>query len=548
MTPAADEQGSSDRAAIIVTAGAVTDALRDTLASCDEQTLPPARVILVLTGPAGNEDQPVPPRPSLTVLSRPGLSRSAARNEGLAAVSEQFLVFVESGDRLAPEAIRAGLAAFSAHLGAVLVYGAHRYVDRLGHPSSFIRFAPAPEDAHAALLGTGDFIGLAASALFRRDALAQAGGFDPAAEPMDEFDAYLRLSRSGPFASHDMVTAERSQAERRAEAQPAEMLSALRNVVDRDERRCGSPSEREAHKAARRRLSEQYGPLVLKQSLGLSDGDGGARPPLPAETARGLATALRLAPRGSALAAAAKGRKVAAKALQRPFGSVLDSWTPAKGHVRFGDFGRTSPINDNFGIGRGLPVDRHYIEDFLDTNSASIRGHVLEIGGNAYTVRFGGEAITRSDVLHVDCRNSAATLFGDISRPGSLPEAAFDCIVLTQTLHLIEDMASALRHLAGALKPGGSLLVTVPGVSAIDRHEWGDAWLWSLSARALTLLLSHAFGEAFVDVVSYGNVYAACAFLHGLATEELDPGKLAQADPSIPVIVAGRAWRAPDPD
>jgi hypothetical protein len=79
------------------------------------------------------------------------------------------------------------------------------------------------------------------------------------------------------------------------------------------------------------------------------------------------------------------------------------------GSVRFGDHRRLSPISRTFGFDRATPVDRYYIERFLAENAGDIRGRVLEIGDNAYTVRFGGARVERSDIMHVDATNPDAT-------------------------------------------------------------------------------------------------------------------------------------------
>ena len=76
--------------------------------------------------------------------------------------------------------------------------------------------------------------------------------------------------------------------------------------------------------------------------------------------------------------------------------------TPPPGHVRFGDLRRTTPISPDFGYARGGPVDRYYIEGFLDRHAADIHGRVLEIGDASYTHRFGGSRVTQADVLHID--------------------------------------------------------------------------------------------------------------------------------------------------
>ena len=186
-------------------------------------------------------------------------------------------------------------------------------------------------------------------------------------------------------------------------------------------------------------------------------------------------------------------------------------------------------------------MDRRYIEAFLATHSSDIAGRVLEIGDNAYTMRFGGGRVTQSDVLNRYDGHSATTFIGDLADGEVLPSNAFDCILLTQTLHLLFDMPSAVATLWRILRPDGVLLVTVPWVSPIDRGEWGDSWYWSLTPAALRRLFSDRFGEKNVQVSHYGNVYSAIGFLHGLAEHELKAELLDVLDPHCPVIVAARA-------
>jgi SAM-dependent methyltransferase len=156
-------------------------------------------------------------------------------------------------------------------------------------------------------------------------------------------------------------------------------------------------------------------------------------------------------------------------------------------------------------------------------------------------MQYGAARVTHSDILHVSPDNPRATLVGDLSEGTSFPSAMFDCIVLTQTLHLIFDMRKAIATLHRMLKPGGVLLATVPGVSSIDRGEWGSSWYWSLSPVALSRLLEEKFDSANVDVTAYGNVLAAVAFLHGLAEHELSAAELEAHDPQYPMIAAARA-------
>lgn len=217
---------------------------------------------------------------------------------------------------------------------------------------------------------------------------------------------------------------------------------------------------------------------------------------------------------------------------------------PRVGRVRFGDLRRTEPISREFGYDRGLPVDRHYLEGFLERHAADIRGRVLEVGGNEYTRRFGGAAVTRSDVLHVDENNTAATIIGDLAAAPHIPESSFDCIILTQTLQLIFDLHAAVDTLHRILVPGGILLATVPGITQNDNDEWAQQWYWSFTDLSVRRLFEARFPCNHVETESWGNVLTSTAFLHGLAVEELDPPELGIRDPQYPLLITLRARKA----
>ena len=216
------------------------------------------------------------------------------------------------------------------------------------------------------------------------------------------------------------------------------------------------------------------------------------------------------------------------------------------GSVRFGDLRRLSPISHKFGFDRGTPIDRYYIETFLSRNVGDIRGCVLEIGDNRYTRQFGGEHVERSDVLSVEA-NVKATFIGDLARSDTLPEFAFDCIILTQTLQYIFDLRAAIATLFRALRPGGILLLTVPSLrSQVDGRAWGSTWYWWFTSAAIRHLLEELFSPEAVTVDTFGNIFVATAFHFGIALEELKPVEIDLSDLEFPVIVAARAIKQKD--
>lgn len=212
------------------------------------------------------------------------------------------------------------------------------------------------------------------------------------------------------------------------------------------------------------------------------------------------------------------------------------------GHVRFGDLRRVIPFSRHFGFDRGLPIDRYYIEQFLASHAGDIRGRVLEIGDAAYTNRFGGARVAISDVLHVDPKPQA-TIVGDLTHGDHIPSDTFDCIILTQTLHLIFDVRRALKTVYRILKPEGVLLATFPGITQIDHGEWAESWYWSFTTRSSRRLFDEVFPPARCGIAAHGNVLAASAFLYGLSVEELRPEELNYHDPHYEMLIAARAQK-----
>jgi SAM-dependent methyltransferase len=214
-----------------------------------------------------------------------------------------------------------------------------------------------------------------------------------------------------------------------------------------------------------------------------------------------------------------------------------------------GDLRRTTPVSDIYGLDRGNPIDRYYGEDFLDRHAQDVRGRVLEINDDRYTQRYGQGKVTKSDVLHPDDTNPQATVIADLADAPQIEDDSFDCIICTQTLMYVFDIAAGVRTLNRILAPGGVVLVTVPGVSRITQPEdeiFGE-W-WRFTTRSIRRLFAEAFGgEEQVEVATYGNVLTAAAQLYGIAAEELTPQELDAHDPNFEVLLAVRAQKRSAP-
>jgi SAM-dependent methyltransferase len=209
---------------------------------------------------------------------------------------------------------------------------------------------------------------------------------------------------------------------------------------------------------------------------------------------------------------------------------------------------RLEPVSRTFGFERGKPIDRWYIERFLASHAADVRGHVLEVAEPTYTQWYGGDDVERSDILHAAPGNPEATIVGDLSTGEGIPEAAFDCFIVTQTLSHIWDVAGAVRGIHRLLKPGGVVLVSVPGMSQVsreDKRDWGD-W-WRFTSMGAERLFTDVFGEDAVEARAHGNVLVASAFLYGLAVEDMTDEQLSYHDPEYEMLTTVRAVKQGPP-
>jgi len=200
------------------------------------------------------------------------------------------------------------------------------------------------------------------------------------------------------------------------------------------------------------------------------------------------------------------------------------------------------PVSREFGYDRGQPIDRYFIENFLDRRRQDIRGRVLEIGDPGYTRKFGSEKVTQSDVLHSESGHSHVTIVGDLATGKGLADQCFDCMILTQTLPFIYDIHGVVANTYAKLRCGGVLLATLPGISQVSRYDmdrWGDFWRFTdASARRL---FGDVFGDDNVTVEIWGNVFVASAFLYGLASRELSQSELDYVDADYQVLITVRA-------
>jgi glycosyltransferase involved in cell wall biosynthesis len=522
--------------------------LADAIESALSQERPFDEIIVVDDGSTDGSAAVAEHYPGVRCLRQSNRGLAAARNRGLEEASGSFIVFLDADDRLTPAAVRAGLDCFRVHPSAVLVYGAFRHIDALGAATPQVPLRPCDDDPYACFL-RGNPVGMHACVMYRRVALVDVGGFDQDLKACEDYDLYLRLASQHTVACHPALVAEYRLHESNMSGDPRRMLAAVLDVLDRQHARVrGEARLANAWRDGRRTWQDYYGARLAERAvarLRRSDSRSSA--------VGDLAYLLRRAPHALVSREFDVRRIVVRRVLpwlpRRLRVRAAARWPglgyrPRRGDVAFGDLRRLEPFSREFGFDRGRPIDRHYIEAFLSAHADDVRGRVLEIGDNEYTLRYGGDRVTMSDVLNVHDCGGNTTIVSDLATGKGIPDGAFDCLIITQTLHLVFDVPAAIRTMYRVLRPGGVLLLTVPGTIAhLEQGQWRDTWFWGFGPLALQRLFAVAFPADHLKLGSHGNVLASIAFLEGLAAEELEPAELDHQDVLYPLLLTVRATR-----
>ena len=515
--------------AIVVTCYNQSHWLGDALDSALRQE-PRAQEIVVVDDGSDDDVAAVVARyPQVALVRQRHSGVSAARNRGLADTASQLVVFLDADDILYPGALASGVRAMQANPGAGMVYGAFRYLDaELGAPSAPRLRRTGPQALRVLLRENA--VRMNGAAMFSRKSVDTVGGFDEGLPMAEDYDLYLRLADRGPIASHLSVVAGYRRHGTGLSSDRKAMLEWTRAVHARHE---PDPSNAILH-AAWRDGEERW----LSAFSELAWSEDGATPGGDAWSER--KRLMRMAPRLSAPAAL---RALAIRVLPRRVADWLRHINrrpvdPPVGQVDMGDLARIAPISDDFGYARGNPVDRYYIERFIERERPAIRGRVLELADALYASP-DDPAVATLDVLSI-AKGDGVTLVGDLTDPDTLACRRYDCAIVTQALQLVYDMPAAVRNLYAALAPGGVLLASVPGISPV-RPDPTHGWFWSLTGSAAERLFGDVFGPDNVKVEVFGNAFAATAALQGIAQEDIGPGWLDPVDQAYPVVIAIKA-------
>lgn len=190
---------------------------------------------------------------------------SGARNRGQRESRGEFLVFLDADDRLTPGGLDAGVAALQAHPASAFVFGRCLMMDRDGTLLPTPEQPPLVKDHYRELLRR-NYIWMPATVMFRREAVAWAGGFNSAVNASADYDLYLHIARHRPVHDHGQVVAHYRRHDTNMSGNASRMLRETLAVL-RGQRPFleGDVASLEAYHAGWRMWQEFYGTHLVNE-------------------------------------------------------------------------------------------------------------------------------------------------------------------------------------------------------------------------------------------------------------------------------------------
>ena len=144
--------------------------------------------------------------PRVRLIRQENRGLAGARNRGLAESTGEYVVFLDSDDRLLGEALEVGVRELHAHPGCAFVSGLCEYIAADGSPILRLRQEGVDGDPHIELLRAGPI--LVPAVMYRRSIFDTVGGFDESYRAAEDYALYYRVASRFPIHLHDKPVAE----------------------------------------------------------------------------------------------------------------------------------------------------------------------------------------------------------------------------------------------------------------------------------------------------------------------------------------------------
>jgi glycosyltransferase involved in cell wall biosynthesis len=239
--------------------------LADAIESALAQTHSNMEVIVVDDGSTDRTASVAHKYPSARYVHQQNSGAAAARTAGLRESRGEFLIFLDSDDRLLPDAVRIGVDVLRAQPEWAFVTGHVRLIDKDGTPTGVPRQDHANGNQYVALLRF-NYIWTPGAVLYRRSSLEALGPFNSSAGASADYELNLRMARHFPIGCHHQVVLDYRRHGENMSADIGRMLRsavsvrmAQRKYVARD------PAERKAWKDGIDSVKADFGGRLFEQ-------------------------------------------------------------------------------------------------------------------------------------------------------------------------------------------------------------------------------------------------------------------------------------------
>jgi glycosyltransferase involved in cell wall biosynthesis len=222
-------------------------------------------IVVVDDGSTDNTAEVAAGYSEVKLLRQQNQGLPGARNSGLRESRGEYLVFLDSDDRLLPDALLTGVEALSAHPEYAFVSG---HCQSIGPDGSALGITQSPcsgEENYLVLLSR-NYIWTPGAVMFRRSVIEQAGGFNASLDVSEDYDLYLRIAKDLPVHCHEQRVLEYRQHEKNMTAGAARMLKGVLRVHRRHRPFVkGNKRYEEAFRAGKKFWKEYYGGRLVNQ-------------------------------------------------------------------------------------------------------------------------------------------------------------------------------------------------------------------------------------------------------------------------------------------
>ncbi len=317
---------------------------------------------------------------------------SAARNTGIQYAKGDYFVFLDADDWLLKTALEINVGFLNSNVNAAFVAGGYELYYEPEDKTWVIQ--QELKDNYYPELLKGNFIGMHATVMYRASVF-EVFSYNTSLRYCEDYDLYLQVTRLFPIIYHTQLIAVYRKHESNMSANYSGMLKYALLVLSFQKKHLKTAIEKDSYKTGvsfwKSYYSQKiYEVLIDKLYAGIDDLNVTEIKTLK-ENSRSLYKRFIDQPfeyytgkkKNYKRAFMNLLKKIYVRAFKKPL-------IPGVGKINLGDFNRINPFSEKFGYDRGGPIDRYYIEHFLNEYSSTIKGRVLEIGDNAYTLKYGG--------------------------------------------------------------------------------------------------------------------------------------------------------------